>query len=111
MNSKPWQWVAISTLVGGLVTGLLGMAFILYIILAAEGDADDFCEMTEIGEGLLPYGNEGGCNPHWLMWGIAFFYYAVLGALPVGGISIVVVLALMLWRRIMPQAKGGGAEN
>lgn len=106
MNSKPWRWVAISGLAGGLVAGLLGLTFILYVIIAAEGRVDDFCEMTEIGEGLLPYGDEGGCDPNWAMWRIAFLYFGGMGALPVAGAGIILVLALMLWRRIVPEAKG-----
>jgi len=100
MNIKPWRLVAVSSLSAGLVTGMLGMAFLLYIIIAAEDNPDDLCDMTEIGQGLLPYGNEGGCNPRWLMWGIAFFYYAGLGALPVGAVGIILALAMTVWRQV-----------
>lgn len=107
IKNKPWRWVAIYSLASGLVMGLLGMAFILYLIVAAEDNPDDLCEMTEIGEGLLPYGSEGGCNPYWLMWGIAFLYYASLGMLPVAGIGTIVVLTMRLWRVARSQMKDG----
>lgn len=107
MNSKPWWWVAISGLAGGLVTGVLGTAFSLYMVIAAEANVEDICTMTEVGQGLLPYGDEGGCDPRWLIWGLEFLVFGSMGALPVAGIGIILVLALMLWRRIAPQAKGG----
>ncbi len=105
MNIKPWRLVAVSSLSAGLVTGLLGMAFLLYLIIAAEDNPDDLCEMTEIGQGLLPYGNEAGCNPRWMMWGIAFLYYAGLGALPVGGVGIILALAMTVWRQIRSRSR------
>lgn len=79
MDRKPWRWVGISSLACALVAGLLWQAFLLYMIIAAEGRVDDFCEMTEIGEGLLPYGDEGGCDPRWLVWGLFFLIYAGKG--------------------------------
>lgn len=100
MTVKPWRWVAVSSLAAGLVTGLLGIAFLLYLIIAAEDNPDDLCEMTEIGQGLLPYGDEAGCDPRWLMWAIAFFYYAGIGALPVGAVGSILALAMTLWRQI-----------
>jgi hypothetical protein len=106
MNIKPWRLVAVSSLSAGLVTGLLGIAFLLYLIIAAEDNPGDLCEMTEIGQGLLPYGNEGGCNPRWLMWGIAFLYYAGIGALPVGAVGIILALVMTVWRQIGTRRRG-----
>lgn len=107
MNTKAWKRVIVFSLSAGLVTATLGLSFLLYLIIAAEGNVEDICTMTEVGQGLLPYGDEGGCDPRWAMWGIAFLFYGGMGALPAAGIGIVVVLALILWRRIVPQAKGG----
>ncbi len=99
MDRKPWRWVGISSLACALVTGLLWQAFLLYMIIAAEGRVDDFCEVTEIGEGLLPYGAEGGCNPYWLIWGLFFLIYAGMGGLPVAAIGAVLVLAAAFLNR------------
>ncbi|WP_374304466.1 hypothetical protein [Ferrovibrio sp.] len=111
INRKPWRWVGISSLACALVAGLLWQAFLLYLIIAAQDNIEDVCTVTEVGQGLLPYGDEGGCDPRWLVWGLFFLIYAGMGGLPVAAIGTVLVLAMMLWRRIMPQAKSGGAEN
>lgn len=77
----------------GLFTGALGIAFLLYLLLAAQDDMSDLCDMTEVGQGLLPFGNEGGCNPRWLVWLLAFIVSAAFGALPILLIGTILLLA------------------
>ena len=71
----------------------MGLSFMLYLIVAAQDNIDDVCTVTEVGQGLLPYGDEGGCDPRWLIWGIAALAYGALGAVPVALLGSVLVLA------------------
>jgi hypothetical protein len=94
MSTRAWRRVGISTLVAGLVTGTLGIAFLLYLLLNAQDDMSDLCDMTEVGEGLLPFGDEGGCNPRWFIWLLAFAFYGIAyGAVPVGLFGSVIAIA------------------
>lgn len=93
MVAKAWARVIIFSLSSGLVTAAIGLSFMLYLIVAAQDNIDDVCTVTEVGQGLLPYGDEGGCDPRWPIWGIAFLAYGALGAIPVALVGGVLVLA------------------
>jgi hypothetical protein len=93
MVAKAWKRVIIFSLSSGLVTATMGLSFMLYLIVAAQDNIEDVCTVTEVGQGLLPYGDEGGCDPRWLIWGIAFLAYGALGAVPVALFGSVLVLA------------------
>lgn len=93
MVAKAWKRVIVFSLSSGLVTAALGLSFMLYLIVAAQDNIDDVCTVTDVGQGLLPYGDEGGCDPRWLIWGIAFLAYGALGAVPVALVGGVLVLA------------------
>lgn len=99
MDRKSWRWVAISSLASGLAAGLLWQAFLLYLIIAAQDNIEDVCTVTEVGQGLLPYGDEGGCDPRWLVWGLFFLIYAGMGGLPVAAIGAAFVLAAAFLNR------------
>lgn len=99
MNTKAWKRVVVFSLSAGLVTATLGMSFLLYLIIAAQDNIEDICTVTEVGQGLLPYGDEGGCDPRWLVWGIAFLFYGGMGALPVAAIGTALVLAAAVLNR------------
>ena len=93
MVAKAWKRVIAFSLSSGLATAALGLSFMLYLVMAAQDNIDDVCTVTEVGEGLLPYGDEGGCDPRWLIWGIAFLAYGALGAVPVALFGSVLALA------------------
>lgn len=93
MAGARWRKLFRISAYAGSFTGLLGIAFLLYLLLNAENDMSDLCAVTEVGQGLLPFGNEGGCNPYWGAWLLAFVVYAAFGALPILVIGGVFLLA------------------